>query len=128
MDSDGSVLSLGDLKVGDAIAVDGALLSLAEPIEALGILRLKGVQASVLQLYPDKLADPIFYIDGRPINTDTSTVYTGLTRTQFFAGPTHWPDWHVHCPPNLGVVVQVNADGSLTALYITETWDPGWCG
>jgi hypothetical protein len=128
MDSYGSVLSLGDLKVGDAIAVDGAYLSAAEPIETLGILRLKGLPVSVIQLYPDTLADPIFYIGGRPIYTDSSTVYIGLTRTQFFAGETHWPHWSHFCPPSLSVVVRINADGSLAALSITETWEPDWCG
>jgi hypothetical protein len=129
MDSDGSVLSLGDLKVGDAIALDGAYLSAALPFETLGILRLPGVtaslQASVLQLSRDKLADPIFYMYGKPINTDASTAYIGLTRTQFFAG--QWKGY-IHCPASLTVVVRINADGSLTALSITETWKIDWCG
>jgi hypothetical protein len=93
MDSNGSVLSLGDLKVGDAIAVDGAYLSAAEPIETLGILRLKGVPESRIELPvlgPLTLADPIIYVDGRPIHTDSSTAYIGLTRSQFFAGQTQW--------------------------------------
>jgi hypothetical protein len=128
MDFNGSVLSLGDLKVGDAIAVDGAYLSTAAGLETLGILRLQGVPESRIQLYPDKLADPMIYIAGRPIATDTSTAYIGLTRAQFFAGYTHWPHWSRFCPPSMSVLVRVNADGSLTALSITETWEADWCG
>jgi hypothetical protein len=131
MDSNGSLLSLGDLKVGDAIAVDGAYMSATEPIETLGILRLEGVQQSLITFSGFgalTLADPIFYIVGRPIHTDASTAYIGLTRTQFFAGATHWPHWSHFCPPSLSALVRVNADGSLTAVSITETWEPDWCG
>ena len=126
MDSNGSVLSLGDLKVGDAIALGGAYSSAALPIETFGILRLHGVPESRLQFFPDgKLADPIFYMDGRPIYTNSSTAYIGLTRTQFFAG--QWPG-NRHCPPAFSVSVRINADGSLTALSITVTWKIDWCG
>jgi hypothetical protein len=124
MDSNGSVLSLGDLKVGDAIALDGGFGFGAGQINAYSILRLPGVPESRLEFAPDKLADPIFYMDGRAINTDTSTAYIGLTRTQFFAG--QWPG-SFHCPARWSVFVRLNADGSLTALSITVTWKVDFC-
>src|SRR5262249_25017731 len=64
MDSNGSALSLGDLKVGDAIAVDGAFdLSVPGSFAAIGILRIEGalqptIQTSVLHV---SAADPILY-------------------------------------------------------------------
>ena len=143
MDSDGSALTPGDLKIGDAIAVDGAYGPFPGLIEALGILRMKGVPQPIIQTsaLSVTVADPIFYIDrlfnnsyahGWPIHTDASTTYFGLTRTQFFhsgvtASPSFPPGSNFHCPPLLTASVRMNADGSLTALSITETWKPDWC-
>jgi hypothetical protein len=135
MDSDGSALTTDDLKVGDAIAVDGTYGSVPGLIEALGILRMKGVSQPTIQtsVLTVTVADPVFYIDrlfnntyahGWPIHTDTSTAYVGLTRAQFFAQ--QW-EGNRHCPALLNVLVRVNADGSLTALWITETWKLDWC-
>ena len=143
MDSDGSALTPGDLKIGDAIAVDGAYGPFPGLIEALGILRMKGVPQPIIQTsaLSVTVADPIFYIDrlfnnsyahGWPIHTDASTTYFGVTRTQFFhsgvtASPSFPPGSNFHCPPLLTASVRMNADGSLTALSITETWKPDWC-
>jgi len=140
MDSDGSALTLGDLKVGDAIAVDGTYGSVPGLIEASGILRIKGVLQPIVQtrVLHVSVADPIFYIHddgnntyahGWPINTDASTAYHGLTRTQFFSsyGAGYFPGSDIHCLPLLTVSVRMNADGSLTALSITETFKLDWC-
>jgi len=141
MDSNGSALSLGDLKVGDAIAVDGAFdLSVPGSFAALGILRTEGalqptIQTRVLHV---SAVDPILYIHadgnntyahGWPINTDASTAYYGLTRTQFFSsgGAGYFPGSDIHCLPLLTVSVRINADGSLTALSITEAFNLNWC-
>jgi hypothetical protein len=138
MDSDGSALTLGDLKVGDAIAVDGTYGSVPGLIEPSGILRIKGVpqptiQTSVLHV---SAADPVLYIHddgnntyahGWPINTVASTAYFGLTRTQFFNGGGYFPGSNIHCLPVLTASVRINADGSLTALSITETFKLDWC-
>jgi hypothetical protein len=124
----GSVLSLRDLNVGDSIAVDGVDVSPGH-IETLGILRIKGegvVWPTVTTVSRGvTTADPIFYVDGWPINTDTSTAYFGLTRTQFF---THqWEGDHLECPAVFSAIVRINADGSLTAVSITQTWTAAWC-
>jgi Domain of unknown function (DUF5666) len=141
MDSNGSLLSLGDLKVGDSIAVDGAFsFSVPGSIAALGILRIEGalqptIQTSVLHV---SAVDPILYVHaegnnsntyahGWPINTDASTAYFGLTRTQFFNGGGYFPGSDIHCLPLLTVSVRINADGSLTALSITEAFKLDWC-
>jgi hypothetical protein len=141
MDSNGSARSLGDLKVGDAIAVDGAFsLSVPGSFAALGILRIEGalqptIQTSLLHV---SVADPILYIHadgnntyahGWPINTDASTAYFGLTRTQFFndMGWGYFPGADIHCLPILTASVRINADGSLTALSIRETFKLDWC-
>jgi hypothetical protein len=141
MDSNGSALSLGDLKVGDAIAVDGAFaFSAPGSIAAFGILRREGapqptIQTRVLHV---SAVDPILYIHadgnntyahGWPINTDASTAYYGLTRTQFFSsgGAGYFRGSDIHCLPLLTASVGINADGSLTALSITETFKLDWC-
>ena len=51
IDSSGSPRSLGDLKVGDSIAVDGAYGSIPELIWADGIVRLNGPQASMIDAW-----------------------------------------------------------------------------
>ena len=129
MDSDGSALTLGDLKVGDGIAVDGTYGSVPGLIEALGILRMKGVPQPIVQtsIRGVSVADPIFYIDGYPINTAASTAYFGVTRTQFFSGGFSFRGTDIHCLPILTASVRINADGSLTALSITEAFKLDWC-
>ena len=130
-DSNGSVLSLGDLKVGDAIALDGAYLSFPGLIEALGVLRIPGGAQSLVTAGPYHIsfADPIFYVAGNPIATDSSTTYSmangsGLfNRAVFFEGPSHWPYWDKFCEPIVSVAVRINPDGSLTALSVEE-WSP----
>jgi hypothetical protein len=123
-------LSLGDLKVGDAIAVGGAYdFSVPGLIETLAILRINGVPQPSLYAGWSQVtfADPIFYVAGWPIATDSSTTYSGfgLTRAAFFQR--QWPYTDVHCQPSVRIVVGMNPDGSLTALSVKE-WAPSPMG
>jgi hypothetical protein len=129
VDSNGSPLSLGDLKVGDSIAVDGAYGSVPGAIWVDGIVRLSGVTPSLVEanVYQLTFAEPIFYVKGWPIATDSSTSYNTFSRTQFWGDKRQWPGWDKICSPDVSVSVRINPDGSLTALSVTEVPESDGC-
>jgi hypothetical protein len=139
IDSSGSPLSLGDLRVGDSIAVDGAYGSIPELIWADGIVRLNGPQASMIDARYDAIsfADPIVVVMGQPIATDANTTFSYISpagdgtqtipmwRDLFFSNPHRFPFWDRFCKPNISFTVEQRVDGSLVASSIL--WEPDYC-
>jgi hypothetical protein len=138
IDSSGSPLSMGDLKVGDSIAVDGAYVSQPGLILAGGIVRLHGVAPSVIDAwYGDiSFADPIVVAMGHPIATDAYTTFSyispagnphavTMSRDLFFSNPRYFPFWDKICTPNIKFTVRQGSDGSLVATSIL--WEPDYC-
>jgi hypothetical protein len=86
--------------------------------------------------YYVQLAQPLVYLYGRAIKTDSHTLYYWINNSdhavtplpdpsKFWAGSKSWPFWDRICRPSVAITVEPQTDGSLLGTSVVI--EPDYC-
>jgi hypothetical protein len=134
----GKTASLSDIRVGDYVLGQGGGGLVDADILVSQLVRYTSPASTAIEAANGyyRFADPLVYVEGRPIGTDANTQFSfvgpdgnqtvqPMTRALFFSNPHYFPYWDKICRPTLRFSVSQNADGSLTATSVL--WEPDYC-
>jgi len=134
----GKTASLSDIRVGDYVLGQGEGGLIDADVLVPWLVRYTSPVPTVIETAYRyiRFADPVVYVEGRPIGTDANTQFSfvgpngnhsirPMTRDLFFSNPHYFPYWDWMCKPTLRFSVHQSVDGSLTATSVL--WEPDYC-
>jgi hypothetical protein len=130
------VPDVASLKIGDYVNANLTYAPVVGSWNASAI-QLTTAEPSRVNAWSGRVgvADPLIYINERPMTTNGSTTFRisfdpnhsamPLDRATFFGGPQSWPMWDLICGGAVQVTVVVQPDGSL--LVVDVLLQPDYC-